>query len=691
MQRQRGAANSFSEVINIDQGFVLNNAGMNQQTSLNNMLNPVENRLTNNTASSGEASCLNAINHGVQSFSDWNAGESSSSFSPENQVNDDRIEMEERWPAPRSPERHLMHSNVSNLLFPGRANIGLSGDEVTSAGLILHGSSSHHAPPSLNSNAAYVGDSGNSHHPGALLTSNHFHSAGKEIEQASPSSVSSDDVGNSSGTSGYMLEDGNGGPSSSLGGWGLSCKRKALEGASSSSGHVHPGGSSSYLPQAENSSWHTGPTHHNTSSGLCLPMSLRDSPSISSPGQVNPRSGFGSRRVHSGSDTIPSSSVTGNVDHLRFFGRRINPGQQQEPLTFNLSIAAGPRRSTVWSTHQPPRSVQPSDSLELRSTPTDSNSSAAQGQPHAVHASTLSRNVHPLPWTGASNLRAGNPSSSLIPGERVAALRGEVNIGSIPRNNVEHPMFVPPAEMRNTAQDSRGWSVATGNTNASGSVPSSRIGPSSSIHPVPAPSWLTHHEPTTQNQQRSTEIAPWSLFPLMDSESGSHSDHFPSPSSGPSASSQETLMSSASISQGHSQPFPRSAFFMDGRVDDALGMPRSLRALAADIEGRHRLISEIRQVLNAMRRGENLRVEDYMLFDPFIYHGMSEMHDRHRDLRLDVDNMSYEELLALEERIGDVSTGLSEETILRLMKQKKYTAVTTESPSDVEPCCICQA
>uniref|UniRef100_A0A2P2KX61 RING-type E3 ubiquitin transferase n=1 Tax=Rhizophora mucronata TaxID=61149 RepID=A0A2P2KX61_RHIMU len=109
--------------------------------------------------------------------------------------------------------------------------------------------------------------------------------------------------------------------------------------------------------------------------------------------------------------------------------------------------------------------------------------------------------------------------------------------------------------------------------------------------------------------------------------------------------------------------------------------------------------------------------QDYMLFDPFIYHGMSEMHDRHRDLRLDVDNMSYEvkqhkiifllinlkliaflliqrweyqELLALEERIGDVSTGLSEETILRLMKQKKYTAVTTESPSDVEPCCICQ-
>lgn len=31
-----------------------------------------------------------------------------------------------------------------------------------------------------------------------------------------------------------------------------------------------------------------------------------------------------------------------------------------------------------------------------------------------------------------------------------------------------------------------------------------------------------------------------------------------------------------------------------------------------------------------------------MLFEPFVYHGLAEMHDRHRDMRLDVDNMSYE-------------------------------------------------
>lgn len=36
-----------------------------------------------------------------------------------------------------------------------------------------------------------------------------------------------------------------------------------------------------------------------------------------------------------------------------------------------------------------------------------------------------------------------------------------------------------------------------------------------------------------------------------------------------------------------------------------------------------------------------LLCQDYMLFDPLIT-GVTELHDRHRDLRLDVDNMSYE-------------------------------------------------
>ncbi|KAF5756394.1 putative transcription factor C2H2 family [Helianthus annuus] len=46
-------------------------------------------------------------------------------------------------------------------------------------------------------------------------------------------------------------------------------------------------------------------------------------------------------------------------------------------------------------------------------------------------------------------------------------------------------------------------------------------------------------------------------------------------------------------------------------------------------------------------------------------------HDRYRDWRLDVDNMSYEQLLELGEKIGNVSTGLREDQIRRCVKKTK--------------------
>ncbi|KAM0008771.1 putative transcription factor C2H2 family [Helianthus debilis subsp. tardiflorus] len=57
-------------------------------------------------------------------------------------------------------------------------------------------------------------------------------------------------------------------------------------------------------------------------------------------------------------------------------------------------------------------------------------------------------------------------------------------------------------------------------------------------------------------------------------------------------------------------------------------------------------------------------------------------------MRLDIDNMSYEELLALEERIGNVNTRLTEETIAKHLKQKWY--VVERGQPDVEPCSVCQ-
>ncbi|KAK9684237.1 hypothetical protein RND81_10G195800 [Saponaria officinalis] len=59
--------------------------------------------------------------------------------------------------------------------------------------------------------------------------------------------------------------------------------------------------------------------------------------------------------------------------------------------------------------------------------------------------------------------------------------------------------------------------------------------------------------------------------------------------------------------------------------------------------------------------------------------------DRYRDLRLDVDSMTYEELLELGERIGHVNTGLGEDQIGRCLRKTKLSVV------EVEPkCSICQ-
>ncbi|KAH7447941.1 hypothetical protein KP509_01G128900 [Ceratopteris richardii] len=94
------------------------------------------------------------------------------------------------------------------------------------------------------------------------------------------------------------------------------------------------------------------------------------------------------------------------------------------------------------------------------------------------------------------------------------------------------------------------------------------------------------------------------------------------------------------------------------------------------------------------------RVDDLGFSTPYhvpnqsLAYEWTDTRDQHSDMRLDVDNMSYEELLALEERIGNVNTGLSEESIRKCLKVKMY------SPSDVisasvsresDPkCSICQ-
>ncbi|OAY70594.1 E3 ubiquitin-protein ligase MBR2 [Ananas comosus] len=87
-------------------------------------------------------------------------------------------------------------------------------------------------------------------------------------------------------------------------------------------------------------------------------------------------------------------------------------------------------------------------------------------------------------------------------------------------------------------------------------------------------------------------------------------------------------------------------------------------------------------------------LEEMMMFHTRVLLGGIEVYDRYHDWRLDVDNMSYEELLELGDKIGCVSTGLREEEIVRSLSKVEH-SVFEASPLHIptekdHKCSICQ-
>ncbi|XP_015882798.2 uncharacterized protein LOC107418609 isoform X2 [Ziziphus jujuba] len=86
--------------------------------------------------------------------------------------------------------------------------------------------------------------------------------------------------------------------------------------------------------------------------------------------------------------------------------------------------------------------------------------------------------------------------------------------------------------------------------------------------------------------------------------------------------------------------------------------------------------------------------EIMMLQSSLLMGGRQDLHDRFRDWRLDVDNMSYEELLELGERIGYVNTGLKEDEMggcLRKIKLSILNDLSSHLSTQIDrKCTICQ-
>ncbi|KAI9086303.1 hypothetical protein K1719_031757 [Acacia pycnantha] len=118
---------------------------------------------------------------------------------------------------------------------------------------------------------------------------------------------------------------------------------------------------------------------------------------------------------------------------------------------------------------------------------------------------------------------------------------------------------------------------------------------------------------------------------------------------------------------------------------------RSLTAISwrnSDRNGRSRTSNESYQSLaDEAILHDRFSSEGFMAVDRVPLYGSRSMIDQHRDMRMDVDNMSYEELLALGERIGHVSTGLSENLISKCLTESIY--CSSEQSQEEGSCVIC--
>lgn len=592
MQGERSILEPFPENIDLNQGSGSNNAVMDRSAAWNNLLNPVESRLSNYVLSAGEgnADCVNPASCNGRTSGGWDPGESSSNANVQSQLNGHDLKMGQGWSPSmitcvaadgraadwQFEQPNVFHHESNSNGFDGNYfSRPLSIRSPVSACSRLNTSTSGGSYQSSN-DASWQGRE-------AGLPPNFYRPGRSEMDCLPTFGFASDDVGTSSGSSGYLVQhdDASGSSSSS---WGLSCKRKALEGnpgQSSSSGNL------SMDPQDETVGSQTIPARYNASSSLTVGAPSMNLQSASNAGRLNPRMGSGMTRVTC--DEFPPLSVSEVAESSeRNFGFRANLGQQ-DSVPFDIPAAgADVRHSNVHSARHQSSLISTTESPGFRAPFSRSvNSNNTLSQSHLMQVPGSTGNILPFPWNGSHNSR-GSASSGPISfsGERGAISRDETSFrNSLNNNNREHSSFVSAPETRHMVQEPTGWSFSPGNAVSSRNVPSgSRTTPSSGARPLPT-GWMPYQNPAAHNQQRLSELPPWALFPPVEPEPGGQRGQFsllPSASS----SSEEAVMSSGSSSGDHIQPYSRSLLM---ESDDINGW----RALAAGIEGRHRIVSEV--------------------------------------------------------------------------------------------------
>ncbi|XP_042010289.1 probable E3 ubiquitin-protein ligase RHG1A isoform X1 [Salvia splendens] len=630
MQRQRNSIITLPEDLTYDHGSTSNDASIESRMPWNNMQTSAEARLPEYKIPPSETDTQHPHHIG---HSQWSLGETSSGAA-QCQSDRNKRKREHRWSVPSRAALDLEECQLESSNIPPLDNVVVDGQGNQASNIL--------SPLQL---AGPVGDGRQ-----VIERPNRHISVGSSSEKRPSTGSSSDALGMSSG---YRSLDGR-------------RKRKAID---VQAGQSSGAGSSNWSEHAERSQRRAVMSAPPPISASTVVMST---PPANSPVLSN-LSEHGNSRIRLGvGEAVSSNPLSSN-------GRE-TAGSSRRNLRLRFS-------NTHQQGHVPsPREAHSSSSSRHSSRvllrnrlnpnpPVDNGTHHAQ--PILPHIPSARRNHHSR-WSGASSSRTSNSSSSAISleRERDPMLYEDPIFGNILRSSSEHPMFIPPSETGGSSQQPPNWNLSSG-------VSASRAGPTAGVNSsLPSSSW-SHRSHHPQYPRRLSEIVRRSLLSAAGTEPGGGQ------SSTAPGTSQETELPSGSSSRGPRSSNTRSAL-LERPLDGASVLPHSLWSVAAASEARGSLMSEqIRHVLDLMRRGEGLRLEDMMILDQSVFFGMGDVHDRHRDMRLDVDNMSYEELLALGERIGDVSMGLNEETIMARLKQRKYGDRRADQ-AETEPCSICR-
>ncbi|KAE9588411.1 hypothetical protein Lal_00003160 [Lupinus albus] len=661
MQEQRSTIGSLPETIEFDYGSTSSSATVNPPICLTNMQNPAENRIPEYLLSPAPSeinpSYVNYINRDWQNISAWSSGEPSSS-NTQKEVNNNEQKRELGCLSSVSAsaiagpilERRFRPANARSL------------ESVITSSMPMHSSNSHLVSQSLNLNAS-LADSGsnNSHH----AEHPNLPKSSGPVNEHIPPITSSGSFMLPSGFNGFLIEDSDGRPGCSQDTRRVSCKRKAVELDFGQSSDV---GSSSYSQNRDGSAWNALPTQNYAGSRFSRSTSAE---------LVNARLGLSMGNVTS--ESVLDTNVAGSSESFpRNCRLRINPSSQQNSIPPAAFPSGSVIRNTGVSSSTPMlQRIHPVDnSLDLLRSVPPVDTMIPQSQPLLVHVPALPRNAQSFRRNGGSSSTNNHSSNSIISATRDNLPQLEASSRSMARNIIEQSMFLPPTNLRNLVRNPTIRASSSANLSIPGNVASSEPGSNSAINPPSVSPWVSHPNPQQHYPRRLAEYVHRPMFSPGSEAAGNPISNYSSVRS-PAISS---VLSSGVV-------HPGSSSLLDRPGDSEYAIAPSLRSLTG--AGSGRIVSELRDVLGRMRRGGSLRLEDVMILNQSLFPGIADSHDRHRDMRLDVDNMSYEELLALEERMGNVSTGLSEETILKHLKQKKY-SVETGSQHEAEPCCVCQ-